>query len=180
MSTSPKTSLVERLVQDRLRSGDLEASAAQLLQLGEHTPGEETVRAAPDGHFGSANGDAGIDHPVLNQHDLTSNGMPRNGVSPNGMSPNGMLAPAAVTQSLIAAPPADAFPDDHAPVATAPIALELRPLMEPAPPAATPFPLPGLAPSALVPPPATALPVSGQPAVAPPREVTPQPAQAQT
>ena len=167
-------------MQDRLRSGDLEASAAQLLQLGEHTPGEETVRAAPDGHFGSANGDAGIDHPVLNQHDLTSNGMPRNGVSPNGMSPNGMLAPAAVTQSLIAAPPADAFPDDHAPVATAPIALELRPLMEPAPPAATPFPLPGLAPSALVPPPATALPVSGQPAAAPPREVTPQPAQAQT
>jgi hypothetical protein len=38
MSISPKSSLVERLVQDRLRSGDLEASAARLLQLGDGTP----------------------------------------------------------------------------------------------------------------------------------------------
>jgi receptor protein-tyrosine kinase len=33
--TPPKTSLVERLIQDRLRSGDLESSAVRLLQLGQ-------------------------------------------------------------------------------------------------------------------------------------------------
>jgi protein-tyrosine kinase len=49
------------------------------------------------------------------------------------------------------------------------MALELRPLEDLAPlqPEPSPFPLPGLAPSALVPPPATALPVSSQPSLAP-------------
>jgi protein-tyrosine kinase len=35
MSSPPKSSLVERLVQDRLRSGELDSSAARLLQVGE-------------------------------------------------------------------------------------------------------------------------------------------------
>jgi protein-tyrosine kinase len=43
MASSPKTSLVERLVQDRLRSGDLEASAARLLHLGDDKPAEAPV-----------------------------------------------------------------------------------------------------------------------------------------
>ena len=42
MASSPKSSLVERLVQGRLRSGELEASAAHLLQLGESAPGDAT------------------------------------------------------------------------------------------------------------------------------------------
>jgi receptor protein-tyrosine kinase len=62
-------------------------------------------------------------------------------------------------------PPDQDFPPDRY---AAPSALELRPLPEPpAQPAhATPFPLPGLAPSALVPPPASALPVSSHASLA--------------
>ena len=51
MSTSPKSSLVERLVQDRLRAGDLESSAAQLLRLGE---GSEQSDPAMRSGFDSA------------------------------------------------------------------------------------------------------------------------------
>ena len=65
MASSPKSSLVERLVQDRLRSGELEASAAHLLQLGEGAPGDTTRLATADATSGVApsgiaTGDAGM------------------------------------------------------------------------------------------------------------------------
>jgi receptor protein-tyrosine kinase len=151
MASSPKSSLVERLVQDRLRSGDLEASAAQLLHLGEGTPGEATLRTQTDAVAGEMSGD---------------------GV--NGHAVSAMVTPAIapVAQSLVTELPAfpspDAYPD--APGRGAPVALELRPL-EQAPrteAAPSPFPPPGLAPSGLVPPPATMLPVSVQPLAASP------------
>src|ERR1700675_39453 len=63
MSSSPKSSLVERLVQDRLRSGDLEASAAQLLHLGEDDPGKVTGADQAGGPGGDH--DAGINGHVL-------------------------------------------------------------------------------------------------------------------
>jgi receptor protein-tyrosine kinase len=157
MSISPKSSLVERLVQDRLRSGELEASAAQLLQLGDAAPGDLTIRAAPAGRTGldgTANGQEGLSaHPV------------------NGMIPHADLIP--VTQSLMTEFDADPYPDS-----TGPLAFELRPLIDPTPEpvVTTPFPLPGLAPSALVPPPASALPVSGQAILAPPPDPARQPA----
>ena len=106
---NPKSSLVERLVQDRLRSGELEASAAQLLQLGDVTP-EAAINGVPP---------------------HTSNG-------------------------LLTAEPAGGT------AAAAPAALELRPLSDlaPPPPPVSPFPAPGQTPSALVPPPASALPTT--------------------
>jgi protein-tyrosine kinase len=197
MANSPKSSLVERLVQDRLRSGDLEASAAQLLQLGEATPGEATMRTAPVGQ-GSIPG--GNDGP--NGHAVGGGligGIPsgvgmttplQTGLTPS-LPPGLTPAMAHTTQSLVTERPieqfpVDAFPDDQ--FAGAPVALELRPLEPPipAPEPLTPFPLPGLAPSALVPPPATALPVSSnqqvssqqvsnQPAAAAVREMEPAP-----
>jgi protein-tyrosine kinase len=54
MSSSPKSSLIERLVQDRLRSGDLESSAANLLQLGDGAPGR------PPDSTGLTSGDSGL------------------------------------------------------------------------------------------------------------------------
>jgi protein-tyrosine kinase len=180
MANSPKSSLVERLVQDRLRSGDLEASAAQLLQLGEAAPGAAATRAAPANQGSGQTGNEG-----LNGHAAGPLGGGLIGGSPipggmtmpmqTGLAPTSAptLAPtltpalAQVTQSLVTERPieqypVDAFPDDQ--FAGGPVALELRPLEPPIPAPAplTPFPLPGLAPSALVPPPATALPVSGQ------------------
>jgi len=153
MASSPKSSLVERLVQDRLRSGDLEASAAQLLHLGEGGAGDATVHAPT--------------------------------AEPNGGERNGHAAAAGFTavgpdqtsETLIADPP------DAAPVALdlrplMPTAFELRPPADPDTAPLSPFPLPGLAPSALVPPPATALPVTGQPmaaAIAPIVEPPPPP-----
>jgi len=115
---------------------------------------------------------------------------PQTGLNPSlvpGLPPALTPAMAHTTQSLMTERPieqfpVDAFPDDQ--FAGAPVALELRPLEPPMPatPPLTPFPLPGLAPSALVPPPATALPissnqqVSSQPAVAPlAREPEPAP-----
>ena len=41
MSSPPKSSLIERLVQDRLKAGELEASSAQLLRLGENQTEED-------------------------------------------------------------------------------------------------------------------------------------------
>ncbi len=92
------------MVEDRLRAGELDASAANLLNLGNGPP----IQAAP-----------------------------------------------------ASAPP---------PVpASTPVALEVRPILEPQPPPAThsPFPSFGNAPSALVPPPATALLASSPSALAP-------------
>ena len=130
--SNPKSSLVERLVQDRLRSGDLESSAAQLLQLGENPSADATLRTAPE--------------PA---------------VTPAPPAPP-LYVMAPVTQSLVT----EFYPRTPAteapPRSMAPMALELRPLEEPAQvesPSSS-FPLPGLAPSALVPPPATALPTS--------------------
>jgi receptor protein-tyrosine kinase len=112
MSMSPKSSLVERLVQDRLRSGDLDASAAQLLQLGE---GGTAIAPAPDP-------------------------MP------------------TVTQSFVAEFASETFPPGPLPAGpSAYVALELRPLADPAGEPTPAVSFPGLAPSALVPPPASAL-----------------------
>src|ERR1700679_475609 len=153
MSSSPKSSLVERLVQDRLRSGDLEASAAQLLHLAEDGAGDATVHAPT----------------------AEPNGGERNGhAAAGGFTPP---SPALASETLIADPP-DAAPAalDLRPLM--PTALELRPAADPDTAPVSPFPLPGLAPSALVPPPATALPVTGQPmtaAIAPVAEPPPPP-----
>ena len=117
MSSSEKSSFIERMVQDRLRSGELDSSAAQLLRLGDSSP-------------------IVAEQPAATQ----------------------LLQP--ITQIPAAAP--------MAPLAASPfsgtVALEVRPLVEetPAPPPMlTPLP-PGMtaAPSTLVPPPASALPVS--------------------
>jgi len=153
MSGTPKTSLVERLVQDRLRSGDLEASAAQLLRVGDAAPTDSTVRTVP------ATG-------PRDNSDVNGLSLDLNGTAPVGdamtRSPAGQ---SSGTQSFLTE-----FPAAASPIPDARAALELRPLPEPAPlPAASsPFPLTGLAPSALVPPPATALPVSGQAALSRP------------
>jgi len=179
---APKSSLVERLVQDRLRSGDLEASAAQLLQLGQ------------------GGGQGGVSTDGLNGRAVGSpNGGGLIGGSPGIPAPQqtapGLAPPALaqVTQSLVTERPMEQFPVDTLrdnqfagrdnQFGGGPVALELRPLESPmmAPAPMTPFPLPGLAPSALVPPPATALPVSNQqasnqPAIAPAaREPEPAP-----
>jgi protein-tyrosine kinase len=211
MSISPKSSLVERLVQDRLRSGNLEASAAQLLQLGDAAPlgvpGDAAGdhQADPSGHdaVGSAavNGDAhpnGMAIPAIDAMSVKPEGTASHGAS--GLDPmgqQGAIARPPMTRSLVTEPPLDTRPLDTSPGdrfagdpfgddafsgAAAPLALELRPIVEPAPPPppATAFPRPGLAPSTLVPPPATALPVSSSQPILAPAEPTPPPAQTQT
>lgn len=153
MPSPPKSSLIERLVQDRLRSGDLEASAAQLLQLGDLPPGYASSVAASEAPAGPGSLAMTLDGPP--------NGLPNR--APNGIV--SLAAPAIsplgpVTQSLVmASEPAIAL----ARAQVAPMALELRPLAEPTlQPAEAPlFPASGSTPSALVPPPATALPVKG-------------------
>ena len=116
MSSSPKPSLVERLVQDRLRAGDLEASSTQLLRLG-------------DGEADGAPGGA----PVAEQR---VNG---------GLPSAGAMQVRPLPDSTRAAPP----------------------------PYPTPYSAPGLAPSALVPPPRSALPVSGPAIISSTREPMP-------
>ena len=54
MSSPPKSSLIERLVQDRLRAGELDSSATQLLNLGENQPGETKPGGAPGSMPGGA------------------------------------------------------------------------------------------------------------------------------
>lgn len=186
MSTSPKSSLVERLVQDRLRSGDLEASAAQLLQLGEGP----AARVVSDGPAVLKNGEDSLDSNGHHALGTTSNGGA--GVGPIVLSSGTMQssAPSAlVTQSLVAELLAEPIPlasrpADPYPLPQAFVALELRPLADPTPPPApgTLLAMPANAPSALVPPPATALPVSAQTSIAPTSDpvpaqvVMPQPA----
>jgi protein-tyrosine kinase len=138
MASSPKSSLVERLVQDRLRSGDLEASAAQLLHLADGGAGTPAARApTPEQNGGEQHGsDATVAY--------TSGG------------------PDLSSEVLVAEPEAAPPALDLRPVM--PAALELRPAAEPDIAPLSPFPLPGIAPSALVPPPTTALPVTAQPA----------------
>jgi receptor protein-tyrosine kinase len=182
MSSPPKSSLVERLVQDRLRSGDLEASAAQLLQLGDGAPGG----TAPDR---TVHGDAGpqpnrqhpdpIDGLSVKPTSFDLQGPDNGAINSGGIQASpiraSMTQSLLTTQALVTEPPldqftGDAFRDNPYGDPAAPMALELRPIVAPAPPPApaTSFPLSGLAPSALVPPPATALPVSGQPTIAAP------------
>jgi protein-tyrosine kinase len=156
MSSPPKSSLVERLVQDRLRTGDLEASAAGLLNLGEDGP-----RIPPEGNPGS-NGHAAFTTPPGDLPPVTQSFVAELPVRPADISP---------------IPPSPPVPSKAEPFRAAPMALELRPLEAPAPPPAeSPFPLPGLAPSALVPPPMSALPVTLPPPVAPPAEIVEAPA----
>jgi protein-tyrosine kinase len=178
MSISPKSSLVERLVQDRLRSGDLESSAANLLQLGDKPPGEPIIPAPSNGRAVGPNGEAGV--TVTLPLDTAPAGPTYLGTSPGGTSPGGAHSggtspdgemPASTIQSL-----ATEFPAHPVAAPVAPMALELRPPVDPAPRnnAAPAFPLTGLTPSALVPPPATALPVSAQASLAP--DPAPRPA----
>src|SRR3954469_20488073 len=105
MSGTPKTSLVERLVQDRLRSGDLEASAAQLLRVGDAAPSESTVRTVP------ATG-------PRDDGDVDGLSLALNGTAPVGdamtRSPAGQ---SSGTQSFPTEFPADAFPIPDAPAA---------------------------------------------------------------
>ncbi len=158
MSSSPKSSLVERLVQDRLRSGGLEASAAHLLQLGEGAPGSTTIQMAPDGPAALANGEAMTAAPPGATHGDTA------ALSPTALSP-AALSPKTPAPFEPQSPNRTPFVSDFlGEPATGPAALELRPLPAPGDEAPTPppFPLPGLAPSALVPPPATALLSSAQ------------------
>jgi receptor protein-tyrosine kinase len=89
--------------------------------------------------------------------------------------------PSPLAQSFATEYPGDPSPEPI-PVPGGPAALELRPLVDPAyeAPAASPFPLPGLAPSTLVPPPATGLLASsgmGTIALAPVVEPMPSPVQ---
>jgi len=175
MSSPPKSSLVERLVQDRLRSGDLEASAAQLLQLGDSAPGGiARADAAPNGQLANGAPAAPLEALTVKPASLGLQEPGDGVIDPAGTRASPIRA--SMTQSLLTEPPLESpprgpfpgepFHDDPYAGSAAPVALELRPIVEPAPPPApaTSFPLPGLAPSALVPPPATALPVSGQPA----------------
>jgi protein-tyrosine kinase len=171
MSSPPKSSLVERLVQDRLRSGDLEASAAKLLHLGGGMPDASEIVATASGNISGSTSGIAVEDP----------GGPRSAMNGGaGAEPREIdaltidaMRVTPATTSLVAEHPLDSGSDDRfrgGPMqgGVAPMALELRPLAEPAPPPvpATSFPLPGLAPSALVPPPATALPVSAKPSLA--------------
>ncbi len=137
MATPPKSSLVERLVQDRLRSGDLESSATRLLNLGSLPPGPA---------------DGGGDTVPPNLPGMITLGGPAFPAAPmtHSSMTQSLMSAAEIQAAGVAAPAAPA---------PAPIAMELRPMAAPAPLPAeiSPFPLPGFAPSALVPPPASAL-----------------------
>jgi protein-tyrosine kinase len=150
MASSPRSSLVERLVQDRLRSGNLEASTAQLLQLG-----DDAATTAP---------------PPLTPGPLNPGPLNPGPLSPGPAAPplvNGLNGDHAAQPLTL-----DPAKPRAAPIAL-PMALELRPLTQAAPAALIPTLNPGLAPSGLVPAPATALPVSGSASIAQPREPGP-------
>ena len=147
MSSSPKSSLVERLVRDRLRSGDLEASAAQLLQLGDGMPpGDAAIPMVSDAPAGTTSGDTVIDSQVrlppvppppnattppdirsMGPTSLSTTSLGTNslGTSTNGTPPTNPLSHTA--QSFETLPPGPAAGP------SAPVALELRPLMDPTP-----------------------------------------------
>lgn len=76
MASSPKSSLVERLVQDRLRSGELEASAAHLLQLGEGMQGDATRVGVPNASSGAVSGEAGMNLLVRPPPIIAQSGSP--------------------------------------------------------------------------------------------------------
>jgi receptor protein-tyrosine kinase len=167
MSSSPKSSLIERLVQDRLRSGALDASAAHLLRLGDTAPGDATIPAATEGPAGPTNGEAGMTALVRPPLLMTPRGTAALDTTPLGatslgsasleMSPNGMLPPAApplVTRSLASEFLAD--PAQGTPAA--------RPRLDPTPPPVAPPPFP---------PTAAAPPVAVQTSMAPPLEPAP-------
>ncbi len=133
-----------------------------MLQLGDGAPGGATVPQT-SGMASAPNGEVGV-RPVATPLE--------GGPTYLGTTPIGTIPPGAA-QSL-----ATEFPGDSVSGPSAPMALELRPLVDPAiKPAAAAFPLPGFTPSALVPPPATALPVSAQASLAPVLEPVPLPAQ---
>ena len=161
MAIPPKSSLVERLVQDRLRSGDLESSAARLLNLGSLPPGPA------DGDENTALSGMPLGRAVANGTGLARPDGPPPGMITLGgpASPAAPLTQSSMSQPLMTQPlmsaaeiQAAGVPPPAAP-APAPIAMELRPMAAPAPQPAeiSPFPLPGFAASALVPPPASGL-----------------------
>jgi len=168
MSISPKSSLVERLVQDRLRSGDLEASAAHLLKIGDGAPGDSTAPDAPDGGAG------------MNALGRLPPGMPLRGAPGPGSASPVSLAPNSFAPATPGANPNGAMPPAGPPAGNQSFAGALpagqdtrsRVELTPRTAAAPSFPLRGPAPSALVPPPATALPVSAPGAMAPPSDAT--------
>lgn len=140
MSIVPKSSLVERLVQDRLRTGNLEASAAHLLRLGDTPPGDtppgDTLPSETSG------GDSPPRAALLSE-------------APNGLDPHAAsLPPVARALAVELAAPAAADPhpvsDSMRPAALSPVSA----------PTTTPAPttIAGLAPAALVAPLASARP----------------------
>ena len=156
MSTSPKSSLVERLVQDRLRAGNLESSAAQLLQLGEGAPqSDPAVRAGFDG--------APSREPVWNGNLAVPPPPPQSSgamqVRPLPEPAASGPFPGAPVQSF-QTPPSMFPPSGFPPSGFPPSGLSPTGLNAPN----------GLAPSALVPPPASALPVSGPTIISASRE----------
>jgi protein-tyrosine kinase len=81
MASPPKPSLVERLVQERLRTGELEASAAHLLQLGEGAPGAAIRSASSDALSGTLTGDPGMNLLVRPPPIITFRGSAVSGIS---------------------------------------------------------------------------------------------------
>ena len=88
MSSPPKISLVERLMRDRLRNGDLEPSAARLLQLGDapaRAAIEAAIRPAPNP---SASGWPASDRPISNVPAGERNGAASAAALPTGTQPD--------------------------------------------------------------------------------------------
>ncbi len=112
MASTPKFSLIERLVQDRLRSGELEASTAHLLRLGEIAPGDPTREATPDvasvaGPSAMTTGNAGMNllprsPPIvaLRGTSLQGNPVSADAAFPAGISSGLRPTPAGPTQPI--------------------------------------------------------------------------------
>jgi protein-tyrosine kinase len=86
MSSQPKISLVERLVRDRLRNGDLEPSAARLLQLGD-APAEAALESSASGWPASERPIS--DGPAVDRNGGASPGLQISGTQPDakGLDP---------------------------------------------------------------------------------------------
>jgi receptor protein-tyrosine kinase len=172
MAGSPKPSLVERLVQDRLRSGELEASAAQLLKLGEGGSADAARMAAGEALPGAAAGDTGMNllvrpPPIVTLRGAAAPGSPAAAelTYPASVSPGPATIAPAPDRANPSAIPFDSIPLEAIPLQ--PIALDASlggraaaaipsALVPPAlvPPALVPTALvpPALVPPALVPP----------------------------
>jgi receptor protein-tyrosine kinase len=129
MTGSPKASLVERLVQGRLRSGELEASAAHLLQLGEGAPGEAT---RPDVLSSVGASDAGMNLLVPPPPIIAQRGTSLPGTAPPGPSspepPFPALSPGPATIEPAPLVPISLTPDRIGPDLMPVAAIRLDPI----------------------------------------------------